>query len=284
MSNSKDSLTQQPGLSPARRAILEKWKRGKAVEISGAQSISRRVGQGPVPVSFAQQRLWFLDQLEPGNPFYNMHTVLRLSGRLAVEALEGSLGEIVRRHEALHTTFATVEGQPVQVITPAAVRQEFALFMVDLRGLSKEEREAQAQRLAQQEAEHPFDLSRDQLLRIRLLRLDDEEHLLLLCIHHIVSDGWSNGVFLQELSSLYNAFVQGKPSPLPELPIQYADFACWQRQWLQGEVLEVQVRYWKDHLGGGTPLELPTDHQRSAVQTFRGATQGLLLPAVLSED
>jgi amino acid adenylation domain-containing protein len=284
MSNSKESLTQQPALSPARRAILEKWKRGKAVEISGAQRISRRVGQGPVPLSFAQQRLWFLDQLEPGNPFYNMHIVFRLSGHLAVEALERSLGELVRRHEALHTTFATVEGQPVQVITPVAACQEFALFMVDLRGLSEEEREAQAQRLAQQEAEYPFDLSRDQLLRIRLLRLDDEEHLLLLCIHHIVSDGWSNGVFLQELSSLYNAFVQGKPSPLPELPIQYADFACWQRQWLQGKVLEAQVHYWKEQLRGVAPLELPTDHPHPAVQTFRGATQGVLLPAALSED
>src|SRR5205823_1789671 len=142
MPNSKESLTQQSGLSPARRAILEKWKRGKAVEISGAQGISRRVGQGPVPLSFAQQRLWFLDQLEPGNPFYNMHTILRLSGRLAIEALERSLGEIVRRHEALRTTFATVEGQPVQIITPTATCQEFALFMVDLQGLPKEEREA----------------------------------------------------------------------------------------------------------------------------------------------
>ncbi|HJT58683.1 MAG TPA: amino acid adenylation domain-containing protein, partial [Ktedonobacteraceae bacterium] len=156
-------------------------------------------------------------------------------------------------------------------------------FMIDLRMLTKEKQETQARCLAQQEGEQPFDLSRDRLLRVRLLRLGDEEYLLLLCIHHIVSDGWSNEVFLHELCTLYNAFAQGKTSPLPDLPIQYADFACWQRQQLQGEMLDAQVDYWRDRLSEGTPLELPTDRSRPPVQTFRGTTQALLLPASLKE-
>ncbi|MFL5653190.1 MAG: amino acid adenylation domain-containing protein, partial [Ktedonobacteraceae bacterium] len=234
-----------------------------------------------LPLSFAQQRLWFLDQLEPGSSAYNIPHAARLSGKLDARALEQSIQEIVRRHENLRTTFSTHEGQPVQVIGPAG---RFHLSVVDLSKLPSERREAEARQLGKQGARQPFDLAHGPLLRTILLRLGENEHVLLLTTHHIISDGWSNGVFVRELAILYNAFMQGQPSPLPELPLQYADFAAWQRRWLQGEVLESQVRYWTERLQGITPLELPTDHPRPAVQTFRGAIQSFLLPVSLSEE
>ncbi|HJT56502.1 MAG TPA: amino acid adenylation domain-containing protein, partial [Ktedonobacteraceae bacterium] len=234
-----------------------------------------------LPLSFAQQRLWFLDQLEPGRASYSKPTAVRLCGKLEVKALAASLEEMVRRHESLRTTFAMKENAPVQVIRKAG---QFHLPLAELSRLSLENREIEMQRLANWEAQRPFDLTYGPLLRTTLLRLDEEEHVLLLSMHHIVSDGWSNSIFLGELTTLYNAFVAGQLSPLPELPLQYADFAAWQRQWLQGEVLESQVRYWTEQLHEVAPLELPTDHPRPAVQTFRGTTQSLLLPAQLSEE
>ena len=233
------------------------------------------------PMSFAQQRLWFLDQLEPGNSVYNIPAAMCLRGALNGAALEQSLNEIVRRHEALRTTFSVMEGQPVQVIAPGLA---LTLPVVDLGNLLETEREAEAQRLTIEEAQRPFDLAQGPLLRTTLLRLDKEEHILLLTMHHIVSDGWSMGVLFRELSALYEAFSAGKPSPLPELPIQYADFAVWQRQWLQGETLEAQLAYWKKQLDGVCPvLELPTDRPRPAVQTFRGARQSMVLSKSLTE-
>jgi amino acid adenylation domain-containing protein len=235
---------------------------------------------GVLPLSFAQQRLWFIDLLEPGNSAYNFPVALRLKGPLNVMALEQSVNEIVKRHEALRTTFATVDGRPAQVITRTLTVR---LPIVNLQELPECEREAEVRRLAIEEAQRPFNLAQGPLLRVTLLRLAEEEHVGLLTMHHIVSDGWSTGILIREMAVLYEAFSDGRSSPLPELPIQYADFAHWQRRWLQGEVLETQLTYWKRQLLGASPLELPTDHLRPAVQTFRGSLQSLLLPRKVGE-
>jgi amino acid adenylation domain-containing protein len=236
--------------------------------------------QGNLPLSFAQQRLWFLDQLQPGNTAYNIPNAVRLSGKLDILALERSVQELVRRHESLRTTFHTHEGQPIQVIRPV---EALYVRVVELSELLPEEREAEALRLAQQEARRSFDLTDGPLLRTLLLRVSGDEHVFLFTMHHIISDGWSMGVFVRELSTLYNAFVEGQPSPLPQLPIQYADFAAWQRQWLQGPVLEAQLAYWSRQLSKITPLNLPADHPRPAVQSYRGASYTFGLPTHLSE-
>ena len=192
-----------------------------------------------LPLSFAQQRLWLLDRMEPGIPAYNVPLAVRLSGRLNVTALERSLNEIMQRHEALRTTFASMEGQPIQVVAPA---QSLTLPVVELRGSEDFEREAEARRLAAEEAQYPFDLERGPLWRARLLRLTPAEHMLLLTMHHIVSDGWSMEVFWRELAALYEAFSEGKLCELPELAIQYVDYTVWQRRCLVGEVLDEQLR------------------------------------------
>ncbi|WP_083296527.1 non-ribosomal peptide synthetase [Duganella sp. HH101] len=229
-----------------------------------------------MPLSFAQQRLWFLDRLEPGSAFYNIPAAVRLSGQLDVAALHGALNEIVRRHEALRTCFGSANDAPLQVIAPVL---ELALSIDDLSDLPQAEREAKARWLAQDEAQTPFDLATGPLIRARLLRLSDSEHVVLLTVHHIVSDGWSAGVLVKEVAVLYGAFVQQQPSPLPELPVQYADFAHWQRQWLSGEVLQQQLDYWQGHLAGAPALlTLPTDRPRPAQQSHRGA----MLPFALS--
>ncbi len=254
---------------------------------------ARRGAQGPtaaplvpasrdaqLPLSFSQQRMWLLDQLEPGSPTYHISHALRLSGTLEVEALKRSLKEIVSRHEALRTTFAAVDGEPVQVISAA---MDTKLPVEDLSGLPQAEREAETKRLALEEKRRPFDLERGPLFRARLLRLGEEEHVLLISMHHIVSDGWSMGVFWRELGALYGAFSSERPSPLPELPIQYADYALWQRQWLRGELLDEQLGYWKEQLAELPALELPTDHPRPAVQSHRGARRSLTLPESLTQ-
>ena len=236
---------------------------------------------GDLALSFAQQRLWFFDQLEPGLSAYNIPAAVRLKGPLNLAALEQSLNEIVKRHESLRTTFGQVDGRPTQVIAPTLT---IKLPVVDLRKLPASERETEVRRLATAEAQLPFDLSQGPLLRGTVLRLDDEEHVGLLTMHHIVSDGWSTGILIREMATLYVAFCAGGSSPLPALPIQYADFAHWQRQWLQGEVLETQIAYWKQQLAGAPAvIDLPTDHPRPAVQTFRGAHQSLVLPRHLQE-
>ncbi|HBL28790.1 MAG TPA: non-ribosomal peptide synthetase, partial [Acidobacteria bacterium] len=230
---------------------------------------------------FAQQRLWFLDRLEPGSPFYNITRALRLHGHLDVRSLGRALGEIVRRHEALRTTFPSSGGFPAQVIAAAG---DASLSLVDLGGLGTAGREAVALDLATLWARSPFDLARGPLLRLGLLRLGEQEHLLLAAVHHSVADGWSMGVLVREIGALYAAFVQGEPSPLPELPVQYADFAAWQRSWLQGEVLEEQIAFWRGRLAGAPRvLELPADRPRPPVQTFRGAVQPLVLPPALAQ-
>ncbi len=241
--------------------------------------VSREEG---LPLSFAQERLWFFDQMEPYSSVYNMRLTLRLTGDINMTALERSLHEILRRHEVLRTTFVTENGQPVQVVAPPGV---LALPLTDLSEAPEEQREAGVIQLASEEASRPFDLAEGPLMRATLFRLNPQKHVLLLTVHHIVSDGWSMGILSQELSALYEAFSKGRPSPLAELPIQYADFAVWQRQWLQGEKLEKQLSYWKKQLGGDLPiLELPTDYSRPAVQTHRGGHCSLQLSRELNSS
>jgi amino acid adenylation domain-containing protein len=238
--------------------------------------------RGRMPLSFAQQRLWFLHQLEPETPAYNVPAAVRLNGQLNVTALEQSFNEIIRRHESLRTTFATDQTGPVQIIAPA---QKLSLAVLDISALPERERELEAERIAADEARLPFDLSQGPVLRVRLLRLGEAEHILLLTMHHIVSDGWSVGVLVSEVGALYDAFAAGKPSPLADLKIQYADFAVWQRQWLKDEILDAQLSYWKDQLAGAPPfLNLPTDHPRTQIQNFRGATQVFVIPATITES
>ncbi|MHC5769305.1 MAG: amino acid adenylation domain-containing protein [Nostoc sp.] len=235
---------------------------------------------GSLPLSFAQQRLWFLDQLIPNNPFYNIPLALHLTGSLKLAALEQTFNEIVQRHEALRTTIVVQKGQPFQVINPTLT---IPLPIIDLRQLPQAEREIQARRLTTQEAQRPFNLSTESLLQVKLLWLDETQYILLLTMHHIVSDGWSIGVLIQEIAALYTAFASNQPSPLPKLTIQYADFAYWQRQWLQGEVLKKQLSYWQKQLDGISMLNLPTDRPRLAVQTYQGARQPLQLSKSLSK-
>src|SRR5688500_18730485 len=236
---------------------------------------------GALPLSFAQERLWFLDRLEPGSTTYNMPAARRLGGALDEAALERSLSEIVRRHEALRTVFAEVDGSPVQVITPF---DGFVVPVEDLSGLSEADREAAVRRRVGEEARRAFDLSADPLFRAALLRLGEEDHVLLLSMHHVVSDGWSTGVLFRELSALYAAYREGRESPLPELAVQYADYAVWQREQLTGEALDRQLSYWRERLAGAPELlELPTDHPRPAMRTYRGATVPVELSLELLE-
>jgi amino acid adenylation domain-containing protein len=233
------------------------------------------------PLSYAQQRLWFLDQLTPGGAEYHIPFGVRLTGRLNVNALEQSCGEIVRRHESLRTNFDAPEGQAVQVIAPA---RTLRLKVVDLASLPEPTREGAARRLAEAEGRRPFDLTKDPLLRATLLRLGREEYVLLLVMHHIVSDGWSIGVFTRELVSLYGAFTRGEASPLAEVTLRYADYAAGQREWLQGERLESQVSYWREQLSGAPAvLELPTDRPRPPVQSFRGSVVPISLAGETTE-
>lgn len=233
-----------------------------------------------LPLSFAQQRLWFLNQLEPNSTAYNFPIAVRLSGALNVAALEQSFNEIVQRHEALRTTFTSINGQPIQVINPTLTLK---LSVVDLQEYPITKQEDEVLRLAVQEAQLLFNLAQGSLLRATLLHLSEQQYVLLFTMHHIVCDGWSIGLLIKELTVLYEAFRKGKPSPLSKLPIQYADFAVWQRQWLQGEVLKSQISYWRKQLEDAPRfLDLPTDHPRAAIRTFRSATYSFELSQELS--
>ncbi|HEX5714779.1 MAG TPA: amino acid adenylation domain-containing protein, partial [Thermoanaerobaculia bacterium] len=271
-------------LSPERRTLLAlRALRRKKEEGTGTEQalIPRRETAERAPLSFEQERLWFLDQLDSGSPAYNELGGVRLLGRLDLEALRRSLETIVARHEALRTTFATQDGTPMQVIAPA---ETFRLQVVDLRGTEAGEPLEAAKSQVLDQVQQPFDLRRGPLLRTRLFQLDDEDFVLAVVVHHIVSDGWSLGVFVRELAALYRAYVQGEPSPLPELPIQYGDYAAWQRRWMSGKVLEEQLAYWTKQLEGAPPLlKLPTDRPRPAVQTDRGAKKLLHYPNGLAD-
>ena len=233
------------------------------------------------PASFGQQRLWFLNQLEPASSFYNIPLVARLKGELNPEVLGQAINAIVARHETLRTTFATEDGQLLQLIAPEG---QLKLRLVDLTATPEDERERAAQRWAKQETEAPFDLGRGPLLRVTLVELRPDEHLLLVTMHHICSDGWSIKVFLDELAAIYEAFLRGESTPLPALTVQYADCAAWQRELLSGEYLEKQLAYWRRQLSGiPAVLELPTDRPRPTVQTFHGDRRTLELSRQLSE-
>lgn len=229
-----------------------------------------------LPLSFAQERLWVLDSLEPGSPLYNIPRAMRMRGPLNTGALKRALNEIVRRHESQRTTFGVADGSPFQVI---ASHVEIPLATRDLGGEPEARREEEAQRIAQEESLRPFDLARGPLVRALLLRLADEDHVLLLTMHHIISDAWSAGLFFQELGILYKSFSEGSPSPLPELALQYADYAAHERNWLRGEVLQKKLAYWREQLQG-TPLllDLPADRPRSKARSYRGASCTIALP------
>ncbi len=242
-----------------------------------------------LPLSFAQQRLWFLDQLQPNSALYNIPMVLRLQGNLNQGALEQSLWSICDRHEVLRTNFVTINGQPTQVIQTSNQQSAVSsiscsLSVVELQHLSLNEQEERTQQLRQTQATQPFDLAQESLIRATLVVLSETEHLLLVCMHHIISDGWSIEVFIHELTTLYNAYAQNQPANLAPLPIQYADFALWQRQWLQGDVLQSQLNYWQNQLADAPALlSLPTDRPRPAVQSFVGAYQEFSLSPELSQ-
>ncbi len=235
------------------------------------------------PLSFAQERLWFLYQLDPDNTANNPFNAFRLSGRLDAKTLEECFNRVAARHEILRTTFTTVDGKAMQVIVPSL---ELSLPLIELTGIHASERQAVIERMAAKEAQRPFDLSCGPLVRTTLLHLDDTEHILFLTIHHIVSDGWSAGVLLHEMLTLYKARLAGisASSPLPALPLQYADFAIWQRDWLQGELLENQRTYWRKQLQNLSALELPTDHQRPDLISVRGAAYTRMLNSTLTNQ
>ncbi|HLZ63004.1 MAG TPA: amino acid adenylation domain-containing protein, partial [Ktedonosporobacter sp.] len=235
-----------------------------------------------LPLSFTQRRLWFLEQLRPGDTAYTSCSALKLTGLLSITALEQSLREIVRRHESLRTTFVEQDEQPDLLISSD---MEVPFPLIELDHLVVEEQEQAACALIQQEIERPFELARGPLVRFMLLRLRPDEHVLVTVISHIISDGWSLGIFNQELAKLYDAFKQGEPSPLADLPLQFADYAFWQHQWLQGERLQQELAYWKEHLQGApTLLELPTDHPRQPVQAGRVAFYHFRLSEQLAQD
>jgi len=267
-------------LSPEKRELLLRRLNQQGKELARPSIRAQPRESDTFPLSFAQQRLWLLDRFEPGSATYNIPAALRLTGALDPLALEQSLNAIIQRHEALRTTFVAIEGRPAQVIAP---RLSIPLPIVDLRTFQEPARVAETRRLIDEAAQHSFDLARGPLLRASLLRLADEAYILLLTMHHIVADGWSIAVFLRELAVLYAACASGQPSPLPALPVQYVDFAIWQHEWLQGELLERQLAYWKSRLAGSLPvLELPTDQLRPPVRTFRGARRSLVLPRPLA--
>ena len=278
-------LSLQQFLSVPTIASLAKW-------IEQTSRVSRRASEPlllkPVPrdrrlpLSFAQQRLWLLDRLDPGSPLYNVPRAIRLAGDLNVDVLVRALTEIVRRHEALRTTFPIIDEQPVQLV---AEPQPVKLRRFDFGNLQTENQEEEAAKWMRQEVLRPFNLEAEWPFRTALLRLKEDDHLLMVVVHHIASDGWSSGILVRELSILYEAFLDGKPSPLSELSLQYVDFACWQRQWLQGEVLDRQLGYWKKQLGGEIPhLELPTDRPRGARRSFQGAALSFRLSQELTAD
>jgi len=269
-------------LSVAKQALLEKRLRGSTDDMLASLAIPRRSERDLIPLSFAQQRLWFLDQLQLGNPFYNVARNVRIDGTLDYTSLQRALSELVARHESLRTVFRVVGNEPIQVIKPV---QELALPLpvIDLSDLAASDREKETARLGAELAETPFTLTKGPLLAARLLRLDSENHILFLSLHHIITDAWSTALLLRELVTLYEAFAAGRPSPLPELSIQYADFTLWQREFLKGETLDRQLSFWRQQLTDAPAmLELPLDRPRPPVQTFRGAFESVKLSENLS--
>jgi hypothetical protein len=273
-----DAAAMLAGLSPERRRLLELLlQREREGAAPAAHAVPRRAGAGPAPLSYTQQRLWLLHRLDPEGSAYNIAGAVRLRGRLDAAALGRTLGEVVRRHEALRTTFAVEAGGVVQRVGEA---RPWALPLVDLSDLPADGREAAARSRVEEQARAPFDLARGPVLRTLLLRLDADDHVMALVTHHVVSDAWSMGVLVREVAALYAAYVEGEESPLAEPPVQYADFAAWEQDWLRGPAVAEQLAYWRHQLAGSPPpLELPTDRPRPAARSARGATETFTLPA-----
>ena len=268
-------------LSPATRARILSRLREDAARREESHRISRRPQAASAQLSFAQQRLWFIQQLEPNNTAYNFLLAARIKGELNVAALTASLNEIIRRHEVLRTSFALIDGQPRQVIS---AELKINLKLIDLREEPEESRERAAERLVQEQVAEPFELARGPLLRVSLLRLAAAEQVVVLVMHHIISDGWSLGLFMRELGRCYEAFAAGREPELEELAIQYGDYAEWQRGWLTGAVLEEQLGYWRKQLAGMATLQLPADRPRPANQSFRGYYRSWTLPLSVTEQ
>jgi amino acid adenylation domain-containing protein len=275
-----NDITQKiANLSPAKRALLTLRLKQQKANSSEQQVIPRNSYDRPLPLSFAQQRLWFLTQFDPNSSLYNVVNAIEIKGVLNPEVLQQALDAIVDRHAVLRTMIKHYDGEPVQII---ASSQKVPIQLLDLREVAITERENKFRQFIEEEIQRPFDLESGVLLRLTLLRLDEAENVLLLTNHHIVSDDWSIAIFWRELMALYSAFSTGKPSPLPKLPIQYADFAVWQREWVRGEVLESQLNYWRQQLKDLPVLELPTDRPRPPIQSNRGACIPVSLPQDLS--
>jgi amino acid adenylation domain-containing protein len=262
--------------APTLAGLAARVEAARAAGLAAAPPIEPADRGAPLPLSSSQERLWFLEQLEPGGTAYNLPLALRLAGRLDPAALAAALAAVVDRHEALRTTFTVVDGRPVQGVSPLAL----ATPVVDLAGLARVA--AEAARLAAALAARPFDLARGPLVRAVLLRLGAVEHLLVLTLHHVVADGWSMGVLFGELAALYRACLARRPSPLPPLPVQYPDYAVWQRRWLDGDALAAQLAWWRRRLAEVPPLDLPADRPRPAVRSARGAGLVIALPAGLA--
>ncbi|NBD11623.1 condensation domain-containing protein, partial [Corallococcus silvisoli] len=284
MSSSSDLSKRIANLSPEKRSeLLKKLAAQKQAggDAGGHGAFPRRNRALPAELSFAQKRLWILDQLESGTALYNVPVAVRLEGVLDVGVLERALREVVRRHESLRTTFHADDAGPVQRFSDDGVLE---LEHGDVTAEPADAREAEAWRRVEAGARQPFDLARGPLMRALLVKLGEMDHLLMVVLHHIVSDGWSVGVLVREVAVLYGVFAQGQPSPLPELPIQYADYAVWQREQLRGAVLDKQLGYWREQLRGAPPaLELMTDMPRPAVSAFRGARKPVQWPRPLTE-
>jgi amino acid adenylation domain-containing protein len=267
--------------SPTIAELAEQIKAARQTETGLPPAIVPVSRQQPLPLSFAQQRLWFLHQLQPDQSAYNIATAARLQGQLDPSALTQSLNALIQRHETLRTAFRTTDSQPLQVITSSL---HLTVPVIDLRSIPQADQAAEVQRLAREDARSPFDLTQPPLLRVTLLQLNETEHVVLFTMHHIISDGWSMGLLIQELAALYTAYTIRTSVALPPLVIQYADIAVWQQQWLQGEELERQLAYWRRQLQNPPVLHLPTDRPRPNVQTFQGATYSFSLPACLSQS
>ncbi|HSN87562.1 MAG TPA: condensation domain-containing protein, partial [Thermoanaerobaculia bacterium] len=266
-------VLEQPTVEALARRVREAVGEERAA--AGAPSIVRS-GQTEAPLSFAQLRLWLIDRIEPGSPAYNVALAVRLEGELEPALLARAFSEVAGRHEAVRTTFGLRGGEPVQIVHPP---EPVPLPVVDLGGLPERARRSEALRLAREEEMRPFDLEKGPVLRAGLLRLGPAEHLLLLTLHHIACDEWSMRLLFHEVVLLYTGFLEGRTAVLPELPVQYADFAVWQRAWLSGPVLESQLAFWRSRLADPPVLELPTDRPRPPLQTYRGARLGFALPA-----
>ncbi|MDF0668418.1 MAG: amino acid adenylation domain-containing protein [Nitrospira sp.] len=260
-------------------AVDRAWKDGAVIQGPPLVPVART---GPLPASFAQQRLWFLAQLEPDSPFYNLPAGFRLRGKLDVDLLTAGLNQVIARHEALRTVFHQTDGQPTQVVLSSMMVE---IPVVDLREIPEEQRTVELTKQSEAEAQRIFDLTHGPLVRARVWHIGEEEYVLLMTLHHIVSDGWAMDVLIRELVTYYQAGVSGQPAALPPLPIQYADYAVWQRDWMQGAVLETQLAYWKDRLGDApAALELPTDRPRPSVQTYRGSCCEFMVPGELVQQ